>query len=93
MFKEHNNQSWQGNWFWRKKKNSRRKATDATSENDELVEELFCSQEEHPGTHYSIRQIASALSVSKTSVHCMVKSKGFRGYKRLTTLHMTNGCK
>ena len=76
-----------------RKKNSRRKGTDATSENDELVEELFCSQEEHPGTHYSIRQIASALSVSKTSVHCMVKSKGFRGYKRLTTLHMTNGCK
>ena len=23
----------------------------------------------------------------------MVKRKGFRAYKRLTTLHMTNGCK
>ena len=77
----------------REKKGSGQKATAATSENEELVEELICSQEEYPGTHYSIRKIASALSVSKTSVHRIVKRTGFSAYKRLTTQHMTNDCK
>ena len=73
-----------------RKKGSGRRATTATSENEVLVEELICSQVEHPDTHYSITEITLALSISKTSVHCMVKRKGFRPYKHLTTLHRTN---
>ena len=46
------------------KESSRRKATATTYDNEELVEELICSQEEHPATHYSIREIVPALSVS-----------------------------
>ena len=61
--------------------------------NEKLEEELICSQEEYPGTHYSIREITSALSVSKTSVHRMGQRKGFSTYKRLTTSHMAKGCK
>ena len=49
----------------------------ATSEYQELEKELICSQEENSGTHHSIRRIASELSVSQTSVHCMVKRKDF----------------
>ena len=73
-----------------RKKGSGRRATTATSKNEVLVEELICSQVEHPDTHYSITEITSALSISKTSVHCMVKRKGFRPHKHLTTLHRTN---
>ena len=47
----------------------------ATSEYEELVEELIYSQEEHLGTHYSIKETASTLFVSKTSVHRMVKKR------------------
>ena len=75
------------------KKGSGRKATTTTSEDEELVEKLICSQEEHLVTHYSLREIASVLSVSETSIHHMVKRKGFCACKRLTTLHMANGCK
>ena len=50
-----------------KEKSSGKKATAGTSKNEEVVEELICSQEEYPGTHYSVREISLALSVSKTS--------------------------
>lgn len=53
----------------------------------------ICSQEEHPGEHYSIREIAEAMSVSTTSVHRMVKKKGYRAYKRVSTPQMTKACR
>ena len=70
-----------------------KRVTAATPENEQLVRELDCPQEEHLGTHYSLREITSELSVSKTSVNRMVKRKGFGAYKRLTTSHMTIDCK
>ena len=57
------------------------------------MEQLICHQEEHPGIHHSIREIALALSISKTSLHRMVERKGFCAYMHLTTPHMTTGCK
>jgi len=65
----------------------------STLENAELVDEMICSQEEHPGEHYSIREIAEAMSVSTTSVHRMVKKKGYCAYKRVSTPQMTGACR
>ena len=48
----------------------------ATSDNEELVEELICFPEEYPGNHYSITEFASTVPVSKTSIHHMVKKRG-----------------
>ena len=56
---------------------SGKKATEATLENEELAEELICSQEDRPGTHYSIKEFASALSVFKTSIPVCLKEKVF----------------
>ena len=62
---------------------SRRKGTGTTvsainEENAEIVDELILSQEEQPGTHLSIREIAPILGISKSSVHRMVKKKKLR---------------
>ena len=48
----------------------------ATSDNEELVEELIYFPEEYPGNHYSVTEIASTVPVSKTSIHHMVKKRG-----------------
>ena len=70
------------------KKMSGRKATAATWENEERVEELICSQEE-----YSRRKIVSALSVSlKLPFTACWKVMGFI-HKRLTIPHITKGWK
>ena len=60
----------------------------ATSDNEELVEELIYFPEEYPGNHYSVTEIASTVPVSKTSIQHMVK-KGVCAEKLLTTPHMT----
>ena len=57
------------------------------------MEELICSQEDQPGEHYSYREIADALPASKSSVQRMVKRKGYRAYKRLSTPQMSKGCR
>ena len=56
---------------------SGKKATEATLENEELAEELICSQEDRPGTHYSIKEFTSARSVFKTSIPVCLKEKVF----------------
>ena len=38
---------------------------ETTEENASIFEELVCSQEDEPGTHNSIRQIALRISISK----------------------------
>ena len=50
-----------------RKKGSGRPVTATTEENGDLVEELICSQEEHPGTHSSARKIAPEISISRSS--------------------------
>ena len=44
-----------------------------TAQNVDSVEELVLSQEDAPGTHRTIRQIARELDISRSSVHRMVK--------------------
>ena len=56
-------------------KGSAQPVTATTEENMSIFEELVCSQEDEPGTHNSIRQIAPQISISKSSVHYLVKKK------------------
>ena len=63
-------------------KGSGRPVTATTEENASIFEELVCSQEDEPGTHNSIRQIAPRISISKSSVHRLVKKKNLHCYKR-----------
>ena len=50
-------------------------------------------QEDEPGTHNSIRQIAPRISISKSSVHRLVKKKNLRCFKRLKTPQMNSACR
>ena len=54
---------------------SERPRTVTTAENEEMVEELICSQEEKPGTHLSPREIEKYTGISRSSVRRMVKRK------------------
>ena len=55
-----------------------------------IFEELVCSQGDVPGTHNSIRQITTRVSINKWSVHCLVKKKNLHCYKRLKTPQMNS---
>ena len=58
-----------------RRKESGRPITATTEANASMFEELVCSQEDKPGTHNSIRQIAPQISDSKSSVHRLIKKK------------------
>ena len=76
-----------------RRKGSGQSVTATTEENASIFEELVCSQEDEPGTHNSIRQIASRISISKSSVHRLVKKKNLHCYKRLKTPQMNSACR
>ena len=44
-----------------------------TPENEEIVEQLICSQEESPGTHMSPREIERHTGKKRSSIVRMVK--------------------
>ena len=67
---------------------SGRPVTATTEENRSIFEELVCSQEDKAPTHNSIRQVAPPISISKSSVHRLVKKKNIHCYKRLNTPQM-----
>ena len=73
-----------------RRKGSGRPVTATTEENASIFEELVCSQEDEPGTHNSIRQIAFRISISKSWVHRLVKKNNLHCYKRLKTLQMNS---
>ena len=75
-----------------RRKGSGRPVTATTEENASIFEELVCSQEDEPGTHNSIRQITPRISISKSSVHRLVKKKNLHCYKRLKTPQMNSAC-
>ena len=68
-----------------RRKGSGRPVTATTEENASISEELVCSKENEPGTHSFIRQIAPWISISKSSVHCLVKKRDLHCCKRLKT--------
>ena len=55
-----------------RKPSSGKKRSTRTGENVELVEGLALSQENKPGTHRSVRQIARDIGISKTAVHDII---------------------
>ena len=73
-------------------KGSGQPITATTKENVSIFEELVCLQEDQPGTHNSIRQIAPWISISKSSVHHLVKKKNLHCFKRLKTPQMNSAC-
>ena len=75
-----------------RRKGKGRAVTETTEENASIFEELVCSQEDEPGTHNSIRQIAPRISISKSSVHRLVKKKNLHCYKRLKTPQINSAC-
>ena len=54
---------------------SGRPRTAATAENEQIVEDLICSQEENPGSHMSPREIEKHTGISRSSVRRIVKRK------------------
>ena len=69
---------------------SGRPVTVTTEENEELVGDLICSQEENPGTHLSPREIEKVTGISRTSVRRMVKRRGLKQFKRVKTARMSS---
>ena len=70
---------------------SGRPITATTDENNELVEELICSQEDFLGTQQATREIARNVGITRSSVRRLVKRREINQFKRMTTLHMNNG--
>ena len=65
-----------------------------TATTEELIfEELVCLQEDEPGTYNSIRQITPQISISKSSVHRLVKKKNLHCYKHLKIPQMNSACR
>ena len=75
-----------------RRKGSKLPVTATKKESASIFEEFVCSQEDEPGTHNSIRQIAPRISISKSSVHRLVKKKNLHCYKRLKTSQMNSAC-
>ena len=76
-----------------RRKGSGRPITATTPEICAEVEELICSQEEEPGTHYSACEIAHHLEISRSSVQRMVQKEKIKNFKRITTPQLDNGCR
>ena len=72
---------------------SGRPRTVTTEENEMIVEELICSQEENPGTHLSPREIEKETGISRSSIQRMVKRSGYKQFKRLKTPRMNENAK
>ena len=64
-----------------RKPGSGRPRTATTAENEEIVEDLICSQEESPGSHMSPREIKKHTGIRRSSVKRIVKRKGLKQFK------------
>ena len=64
-----------------------------TPENEEIVEQLICSQEESPRTHMSPWEIERHTGIKRSSIVRMVKMDGWKQYKWIKTPRMSEGTK
>ena len=76
-----------------RKTGSGRPRTVTNVQNEELVEDSICSQEDNPGSHMSPREIEKNTGISRTSVRKMIKRRGLNQFKRLKTPRMSAGTK
>ena len=68
----------------KRKPGSGRPVTATTEENQAIVDELICSQEDDEGTHEPPRKIAETLQVSRSSVKRMIKASEINQFKRMS---------
>ena len=62
-----------------------------TEENNDLIEELICSQEEPPHINVVPHKIAEQTGISHSSIRSMIKRRNFRQFKRAKTPEMNDG--
>lgn len=67
-----------------RRKGSGRPVTATTEENQAVVEELICSQEDEEGTHEPPRKIAEQIQVSRSSVKRMINRRKVNQFKRMS---------
>ena len=60
-------------------------------ENENLIENLICSQEDNPGSHMSPREVEKNTGISHTSARRMIKRRGLKQFRRLKTTMMSSG--
>ena len=72
-------------------KGSGRPSSVVTEENEEMVEELICSQEEQPHSHLAPRKIQETTGIDRSAVRRIVKKKGLNNFKRSKTTAMNEG--
>ena len=72
---------------------SGRQRTATNEQNEQIVEQLICSQEESPGSHKSPREIERQTGIKRSSVRRMVKRNGWKQFKRIKTPRMSEGTK
>ena len=78
------------NGTMKRRPDSRRPRPAITPENEEIVEQLICSQEESPGTQKQFpREIERHTSIKRSSIVRMVKKKGWKQYKQIKTPRMS----
>ena len=70
---------------------SGRQRTITTEENLNLIKNLICSQQGSPGSHLSPRKVEESIGISRTSVRRMIKRRGLKQFKLLTTAIMSWG--
>ena len=73
-----------------RQKCSGRPPTGTTTENEETVREMICSEEDHPGTHVPPKDVAEGLKMSQSSARRMIKRKGIKQFKSLKTPYMND---
>ena len=64
-----------------------------TPENEKIVEQLICSQEESPRTHMSPREIERHTGIKRSSIVRMVKENSWKQHKWIKTPRMSEGTK
>ena len=77
-------------WIMDRKRGSGRPRTARTEENEEMVEEQICSQEE-PHTHQTPRQIEKSVEISRSTVRRIIDDKNINNFKRTKTPAMNDG--
>ena len=77
----------------KRRQDSGRPRSAITPENEEIVEQLICSQEESPGTHMSPRETERHTGIKRPSIVRMVKNNGWKQYKWIKTSRMSEGTK
>ena len=71
-------------------KDSGHPITVTTLENEKVVKEMICSQEDPPGTHVPSKDIDKGLKTSQFSVRRMIKRKRIKQFKRLKMPYMND---